>query len=52
MSFPRPISPKLYTIRPQKLKLLIRSHTVAFRWYDCRWHWRYFKSFDCFSSNF
>jgi len=41
-SFPPPISRKLYTIRSQKLKLLIRNHTTAFSWYDCRWPWRYF----------
>ena len=35
-SGPRPISRKLYAIRPQKLKLLIRNHTTAFSWYDCR----------------
>jgi len=43
LSFPRPISRKLYTICPQKLKLLIGNCTTAFRWYDCRWPWRYFK---------
>jgi len=41
LSFPRPISGKLYTIRPQKLKLLIRNHTIAFRWHDCQWPWWY-----------
>jgi len=29
LSFPRPISRKLYTICPQKLNLLIRNHTTA-----------------------
>jgi len=43
LSFPPPISRKLYTTHPQKLKLLARNHTTAFRWYDCRWLWRYFK---------
>jgi len=42
-TLPRPISRKLYRIRPQKLKLLIRNQTSAFRWYECRWPWRYFK---------
>jgi len=37
------ISRKLFTIRPQKLKLLMRNHTTAFSWYDCRWPWQYFK---------
>jgi len=40
LSFPRPISE--YTIRPQKLNLLIRNHTTAFRWYNCQ-PWQYFK---------
>jgi len=52
LSFLRPISRKLYTIRPQKLKLLIRSYTTAFRWYDCRWPWRYFKVIRLFHIKF
>jgi len=48
LSYTRPISRKLYTIRPQLqlqlLKLFIRNHTRAFKWYvHCRWPWRYFK---------
>ena len=43
LSFPRPLSRKIYTIGPQKLKLLTRNHTKAFRWYDCRWPWQYLK---------
>ena len=31
LSFPRQMSRKLYTIRPQKLKVLIINHTTAFR---------------------
>jgi len=30
LSFPHSIARKLYTIRPQKLKLLIRNHTTAY----------------------
>jgi len=50
--FPRPISRKLYTIHPQKLKLLKRNHTTAFRWYDWRWPWRYFKVIGQFHIKF
>jgi len=52
LSFPRSISRKLYTIRSQKLKLLIRNHTTAFRRYDCRWPWRYFKVIRLFHIKF
>jgi len=34
LSFPRPISRKLYMIRSQKLKLLIRNHTTVFMCYN------------------
>ena len=48
LSVPRPISRrKLYAIRPQKLKLPIRNYN-SFRWYDCRWPWRYFKEIRLF----
>jgi len=50
--FPRPIFPKLYTIRPRKLNLLIRNHTTPFRWHDCRWPWRYFKVIRLFHIRF
>jgi len=45
LSMNKPTNPLLKgMIRPQKLKLLIRnSYTIAFRWYNCRWPWRYFK---------
>jgi len=46
------MSRKLYTIRPQKLKVLIINHTTAFRWYDCRWPWRYFKVIRLFHIKF
>jgi len=52
LSSPRPISRKLYAIRPQKLKLLIRNHTTTFRWYNCRWPWRYFKVIRLFHIKF
>ena len=52
LSFPCPISGKLYTIRPQKLKLLKRNHTTSFRWYDCRWPWRYFEVIRLFHIEF
>jgi len=54
LSFPRPVSQKLYTIRPKKLKLLIRNHTrpTAFRWYDCRWPWRYINVIRLFHIKF
>ena len=52
LSFPSQISRILYTIRPQKLKLLIRNHATAFRWYDCRWPWRYFKVIRLFRIKF
>ena len=44
LSFPRPIS--------RKLKLLIRNHTTTFRWYDCRWPWRYCKVIRLFNIKF
>jgi len=47
-----PISRKLYMIRAQKLKLLIKNHTTALRWYDCRWTWRYFKVIRLFHVKF
>ena len=47
-----PIYRKLYMIRPQKLKLLIRNLTSAFRWYECRWTWRYFKVIKLFHIKF
>jgi len=44
LSFVRPISQKLYKLRPQLLKLFIRNHTRAFHWYvHYQWPWRYFK---------
>jgi len=43
---------KLYRIRPQKLKLLIRNQTSAFRWYECWWPWRYFKVIKLFHIKF
>jgi len=48
----RPISRKLYRIRPQKLKLLIRNPTFAFRWYECPWPWRHFKVIKLFHIKF
>ena len=50
--FPRPMCRKLYTIPPQKLKLLLRNHTTAFRCCDCRWPWRYFKVIRLFHIKF
>jgi len=49
-----PLPQKLYRIRPQKLKLklLIWNQTSAFRWYECRWPWRYFKVIRLFHSKF
>jgi len=32
-----------YTRYAQLMKSPIRNHTTAFRWYDCRWPWQYFK---------
>jgi len=46
------VSRKLYTIRPQKLKLLIRNQTSAFRWYACRWPWRHFEVIKLFHIKF
>jgi len=40
-----------YYLRPRKLKLLIKKHTRAFRWYGCRWPWRYFKVIRSFHIN-
>jgi len=51
-TLPGPISQKLYRTRPQKLKLLIRNQTSAFRWYECRWPWRYFKVIKLFHIKF
>jgi len=51
-TLPSPISRKIYTIRPQKLKLLIRNQTSAFRWYECWWPWRYFKVINLFHVKF
>jgi len=48
----RQISRKLYKIRSQKLKLLIRNETSAFRWYECRWPWPYFKVIRLFHIKF
>jgi len=35
-----------------KLKLLIRNQTFAFRWYECRWPWRHFKVIKLFHIKF
>jgi len=51
-TIPTPISRKLYRIRLQKLTLLIRNQTSAFRWYECRWPWRYFKVIKLFHVKF
>ena len=51
-TLPSPISQKLYRIRPQKLKFIIRNQTSAFRWYECRWPWRYFKVIKLFHIQF
>jgi len=50
-TLPSPVSHKLYRISPQKLKLL-RHQTSAFRWYECRWPWRYFKVIKLFYIKF
>jgi len=52
LSFPRPISRKLYTIRQEKLKLLTRNHTTVFMCYNCRWPCRYFKVIRLFHIKF
>jgi len=31
LSFPRPMSQKLYKLRPQLMKLFITNHTTAFK---------------------
>jgi len=46
-TLPCPISRKLYRIRPQKLKLLIRNQTFAYRWYECRWLDHVSRSMNC-----
>jgi len=51
-ALPRPISRKIYRLRPQKLKLLIRNQTFAFTWYECRWPWQYFKVIRLFHIKF
>ena len=53
-TLPRPISQKFYGLHPQKVKsvLLIRNQTSAFRWYKCRWPWRYFKVIKLFHIKF
>jgi len=51
-TLPSPKSQKLYRIRPHKLKLIIRNQTSAFRWYECRWSWRYFKVIKLFHIKF
>ena len=51
LSFPRPISRKLYT-RPQKLKLLIINHTTDFTWHDYWWPWQYCKVSGLFNIKF
>ena len=53
LSFPRPVSHKLYRIRPQLMKLFIRNHKRTFKWYvHCRWPWRCFKVIRLFYIKF
>jgi len=51
-TLPSILSRKLYRIRPQKVKLLRRNQTSAFRLYECRWPWRYFKVIKLFHIKF